>query len=81
MELKTLTLSAVMYMLIYSFPPTHRQEDTRRHSLGIDTLTTGRKGVNKGHGGKEVLWRKREDSVTIENNYKSKFTNTNETSN
>ena len=50
---------------VYSFPLTHRQEVTRRHSLGIDTLTNGRKGVNKGLGGKEVLWRKREDSLTI----------------
>ena len=46
-------------MLIYSFPLTHRQGDTRRHSLGIDTLTTGRKGVNKGLGGKKFYGEKR----------------------
>ena len=68
-------------MLIYLFPLTHRQGYTRRHSLGIDTLADGRKGVNKGLGGKEVLWRKREDSVRIKNNYKSKFTNIIETLN
>ena len=66
-ELKTLTLSAGMYMLIYSFPLTQRQGCTGRHSLGIDTPTTGRKGENKGLSWKEVLWRKREDSVTIKN--------------
>ena len=54
-----------MYMLIYSFPLPCRQEDTKRHSLDIDTPTNGRKGVNKGLGGKEVLWRKREGSLTI----------------
>ena len=55
MELKTVTLSAGMYILMYSFSLACRQEDTRRHSLGIYTLTNGRKGVNKGPGGKEVL--------------------------
>ena len=59
MELKTLTLSAGMYILIYLLPLIHRQGDTRRHSLVIDTLTSGRKGVNKGLGEKKVLWRKR----------------------
>ena len=42
-ELKTLTLSAGVYILIYSLPPMHRQGDTRSHSLVIDTLTDSRK--------------------------------------
>ena len=48
----TSTVSSDVYA--YLFPLTHRQRDTRRHSLGIDTLTNGRKGVNKGLSGKEV---------------------------
>ena len=59
MELKTLTLSAGMYMLIYSFPPTHGQVHTTRHSMGIDTLTTGRKGINKELGGKKSSMEKK----------------------
>ena len=43
MELKIPALSVVMYILIYLLPLTHRQGDTRRHSLVIDTLTDGRK--------------------------------------
>ena len=44
-KVKTLTLSSVMYILIYLLPLTHRQGNTRRHSLAIDTLTNGRKNV------------------------------------
>ena len=42
-ELKTPTLSAVIYILIYLLPLTYRLGDTRRHSLVTDTLTNGRK--------------------------------------
>ena len=80
MELKTLTLSAVMYILIYLLPPTHRQWHTRRHSLVTDTLTYGRKRCKQ-----SILWetssKEKEDSVIIKNNYKSKLTNIKETLN
>ena len=42
-ELKTLTLSAGMYIIIYLIPPTHRQGNKGRNSLVIDTLTKDRK--------------------------------------
>ena len=52
----TNTLSWDVYTYLFSL--THRQGDTRRHSLGIDTLTKSRKGVDKELGGRGVLWRK-----------------------
>ena len=52
-------LLPVMYVHIYLLPPTHRQGDTRRHSLVIDTLTMAEKGLHKGLNEKEALWKKR----------------------
>ena len=68
-ELKTPTLSAGIDILIYLPPPTHRQWDTRRHSLVIDTLTIAEEGVNKGLHGKEILWKKTGDYGMIKELY------------
>ena len=71
----TNTLSWEIYT--YLFPPTHRQGDTRRHSLVIDTLTNGRKSCGQRTQWKAVLWRKKRTSTIT--NYKSKLKNINKT--